>query len=49
MLHRPFGSTGIPIPVIGQGTWRMEVSQPAAVKALRHGLDLGMTHIDTAE
>lgn len=49
MLHRSFGSTGIPIPVIGQGTWRMEVSPRAAVKALRRGLDLRMTHIDTAE
>ena len=49
MPHRPFGSTGILVPWIGQGTWRMEVSPRAAVQALRRGLDLGMTHIDTAE
>jgi diketogulonate reductase-like aldo/keto reductase len=49
MPHRPFGSPGIPVPLIGQGTWQMEVSPRAAVQALRRGLDLGMTHIDTAE
>jgi diketogulonate reductase-like aldo/keto reductase len=35
--------------VIGQGTWEMEADRAAAVRALRRGLDLGMTHIDTAE
>lgn len=49
MPPRPFGSTGIPVPLIGQGTWRMETFPRAAVKALRRGLELGMTHIDTAE
>jgi diketogulonate reductase-like aldo/keto reductase len=38
------------IPVIGQGTWNMERDgRGAAVAALRRGIDLGMTHIDTAE
>ncbi len=47
--HR-FGGTGRDVPVIGQGTWYMERGpRPAAVAALRRGLDLGMTHIDTAE
>jgi diketogulonate reductase-like aldo/keto reductase len=47
---RPFGSTGRLVPVIGQGSWRAEQSEPeAAIAALRRGLDLGMTHIDTAE
>jgi diketogulonate reductase-like aldo/keto reductase len=35
--------------VIGQGTWEMEHDRKAAVAALRRGLDLGLTHIDTAE
>ncbi len=37
----------MPVPVIGQGTWMLEDEQ--AVEVLRAGLDLGMTHIDTAE
>jgi diketogulonate reductase-like aldo/keto reductase len=46
----PFGSTGVAVPVIGQGTWNMERDgRAAAAAALRAGLDLGMTHIDTAE
>lgn len=35
---------------IGQGTWQMEGDDRRTVlRALRHGLDLGLTHIDTAE
>lgn len=50
MERRPFGRTGVSVPVIGQGTWNMERDDRAqAVAALRRGLDLGMTHIDTAE
>ena len=44
--------TGEPIPVLGLGTWRMaERSRRRSeeVAALRLGLDLGMTLIDTAE
>ncbi len=43
---------GTPLPAIGQGTWYMgEVEQEAEreADALRLGLDLGMTVIDTAE
>jgi diketogulonate reductase-like aldo/keto reductase len=48
--RRAFGSTGTQVAVVGQGTWNMERdSRKAAVSALRRGLDLGMTHIDTAE
>lgn len=36
------------MPVIGQGTWQIRDAR-AAGEALRVGLDLGMTHIDTAE
>jgi diketogulonate reductase-like aldo/keto reductase len=36
--------------VIGQGTWYIDdAHRPTAVAALRRGLDLGMTHLDTAE
>jgi len=38
---------GVQVPVLGQGTWNLR--GPEAVKALRAGLDLGLTHIDTAE
>lgn len=43
---------GTPIPALGQGTWRMGESAAARaqeVAALRLGLDLGMSLIDTAE
>ncbi len=47
---RVFGSTGREVAVIGQGSWRSEESSvDDAIAALRCGLDLGMTHIDTAE
>ncbi len=50
MRERQFGSTGIAVPVIGQGTWNMERDdRAAAVEAIRRGLDAGMTHVDTAE
>src|SRR5437868_7177861 len=45
MLMREFGPARV--PVIGQGTWR--VRGPEAVDALRMGIELGLTHIDTAE
>ncbi|HEX5833999.1 MAG TPA: aldo/keto reductase [Pyrinomonadaceae bacterium] len=44
--------SGRPIPVLGQGTWRMgEIAArfQLEVEALRFGLDLGMNLIDTAE
>src|SRR6266403_892856 len=47
---RDFGSTGRPVAAVGQGSWRAEETGAAAViAALRRGIDLGMTHIDTAE
>jgi diketogulonate reductase-like aldo/keto reductase len=42
----------VEVPVIGQGTWMMEgarESELRAIEALRTGLNLGLTHIDTAE
>jgi diketogulonate reductase-like aldo/keto reductase len=44
--------SGRPIPVLGQGTWRMgedPAKRQSEIEALRLGLDLGMTLIDTAE
>jgi len=50
MQRRTFGSAGFDVPVIGQGSWRIDEGDWwAAVNALKRGLDLGMTHIDTAE
>lgn len=50
MIYRAFGWTGVEVAVIGQGTWMLEeAGHDRAVEALRLGLDLGMTHIDTAE
>jgi diketogulonate reductase-like aldo/keto reductase len=48
-LHLP---SGAPMPVLGLGTWRMGEAGTAGadvVNALRLGIDLGMTLIDTAE
>ena len=50
MEVRPFGPTGREVSVIGQGTWYLDRGdRAAAIAALLRGLDLGMTHIDTAE
>jgi diketogulonate reductase-like aldo/keto reductase len=50
MERSPFGSTTRGAAVIGQGTWYIdEADSETAIAALRRGLDLGMTHIDTAE
>jgi diketogulonate reductase-like aldo/keto reductase len=52
VIGRSFGSTGVTVPVIGQGTWHMGESRRAEreeIAALRVGLELGLTHIDTAE
>jgi diketogulonate reductase-like aldo/keto reductase len=50
MRLQSFGSTGRQVSVIGQGTWYIDRGdRKSAVAALRRGIDLGMTHIDTAE
>jgi diketogulonate reductase-like aldo/keto reductase len=50
MERRRFSSTMREVAAIGQGTWRLDEADAAtAIAALRRGLDLGMTHIDTAE
>jgi diketogulonate reductase-like aldo/keto reductase len=50
MKSRPFGNGGPQVSVIGQGTWYIDRgNRKSAVAALARGIDLGMTHIDTAE
>jgi diketogulonate reductase-like aldo/keto reductase len=44
MKRRRFGPLDVDVPVIGQGTWPVPDRD-----ALRHGFDLGLTHVDTAE
>jgi diketogulonate reductase-like aldo/keto reductase len=47
---RIFGGTGRRVAAVGQGSWRAEeAGAAAAIASLRRGIDLGMTHIDTAE
>jgi diketogulonate reductase-like aldo/keto reductase len=50
MERRVFGTAGVSVPVIGQGTWQMENDdRDGAIRALQVGMDLGLTHLDTAE
>jgi diketogulonate reductase-like aldo/keto reductase len=50
MKRRRFGAAGARVPPIGQGTWQIgHGDRAAAVAALRAGLDLGLSHVDTAE
>jgi diketogulonate reductase-like aldo/keto reductase len=50
MESRPFGTTGGDVAAIGQGSWQIDAArEPDAIAALQRGIDLGLTHIDTAE
>lgn len=52
MRTEAFGASGIDVPVIGQGTWDFPETGgrlDEAIRALRLGVELGATHIDTAE
>jgi len=50
LRKQKFGSRGPDVTIIGQGTWYIDRGdRKAAVAALRRGIELGMTHIDTAE
>ena len=45
-------TSGQAIPILGMGTWQMGENtrdRQSEIKALRHGLDLGISLIDTAE
>ena len=45
-----FGSTQVLVPKVGLGTWHLELSDaPTDIAAVRAALDLGLTHVDTAE
>lgn len=47
---RRFGHSSANVPAIGQGTWQMEGDDRAsAVQSLKLGIELGLTHVDTAE
>lgn len=46
----PLGPTDEEVPVIGQGTWKMQNDDAeACIRALRRGIELGADLIDTAE
>lgn len=49
MGDRRLRIAGTDVPLIGQGTWRMGDDPSNEIAALRTGIDLGMTLIDTAE
>src|SRR5690349_2102715 len=45
-----FGSTQVQVPKVGLGTWYLEQADAkTAIAAVRAALDLGLTHVDTAE
>lgn len=49
-MNRSFGKGGPAVSRIGQGTWNIErAPRNEGIAALRRGLDLGLSHIDTAE
>ena len=52
MIRHAFGASGFDVPRIGQGSWNLPLRGAAAdeaKRALRRGVELGLTHIDTAE
>ncbi len=41
---------GVEVPILGEGTWNMEGDRAAdVIAAIRLSIELGMTHVDTAE
>lgn len=46
---RRFGPLERKIAIVGQGTYQMQRDPKAGVDALRHGIELGLEHVDTAE
>jgi diketogulonate reductase-like aldo/keto reductase len=50
MRSRRFGPLAVEVPVLGIGTWKMERDdKAAAIAAIRRAVELGITHVDTAE
>jgi diketogulonate reductase-like aldo/keto reductase len=47
---RPFGPDRVPVAAVGIGTWNLEKDPRAeAVAAIRRAVEIGSTHVDTAE
>jgi diketogulonate reductase-like aldo/keto reductase len=45
-----FGPTGVQVPKVGLGTWYLEQSDDkTAIAAVQAAVELGLTHVDTAE
>jgi diketogulonate reductase-like aldo/keto reductase len=47
-----FGPSGQEVPVVGQGTWDLPergAARREAIASIQRGIELGMTHLDTAE
>ena len=50
MKQKEFGVKGPEVTIVRLGTWHIaRGDRKSAVAALRRGIELGMTHIDTAE
>src|SRR6478609_8333260 len=50
MEQRKFGRTRSVVPMFGEGTWYIDGGRhDEVIAALQRGLDVSMTHIDTAE
>lgn len=50
LFQHVFGCTRVEVPKVGLGTWYLESSDPrTAIAAVQTALDLGLTHLDTAE
>src|SRR5215210_6491013 len=48
---RPFGATGVRVPLIGYGTaplGKKDISREHAVECLNHAIDAGITYLDTS-
>ncbi len=49
MISKQLGKTGITVPAIGIGTWKLGINPEDEIKAIKDGISHGMTLIDTAE
>ncbi len=48
MQYREFGKTGKMLSALGWGLMRLPPDDDKAVEVIRHGIDLGLTYLDTA-
>jgi diketogulonate reductase-like aldo/keto reductase len=49
MEYVRLGKTDDTIPVIGMGTWKLGADKEGTIEAIRYGIGLGMSFVDTAE